>query len=899
MTTSELPKAYEPQAVEERWYPYWMDNGLFASKDRDDRKSFALMIPPPNVTGSLHMGHGLNMTLQDVIVRTKRMQGYNTSWVPGMDHAGIATQNVVERQLAEQGIDRRDLGREAFIKKVWEWKEKSGGMIVGQLKKLGASCDWERERFTMDEGLSVAVRKVFVELYKQGWIYRDKRLVNWDPKLQTAISDLEVIQKESKGKFWKFKYPVAGAEGQFITIATTRPETLLGDTAVAVHPEDERYKDLVGKQLELPIVGRLIPVVADEYSDPEKGTGAVKITPAHDFNDFEVGKRHNLDVINILDAEAKLNENVPESYQGLSREKARDKVVAEMEALGLLAGIDDVVNQVPYGDRSNVVIEPWLTDQWFVDAEKLAGPALDAVKKGKTTFYPKNWEKTYFDWLENIQPWCISRQIWWGHQVPAWFGPDGEIFVAETAAEAKEQARAHYGDERELIQETDVLDTWFSSALWPFSTLGWPDKTPALKTFYPTGTLVTGFDIIFFWVARMMMMGKRFMGDVPFKHIYIHALVRDPHGQKMSKSKGNVVDPLELMDRFGTDAFRFTLASLAAQGRDIRMSEDRVEGYRHFCNKLWNAARFFFMHVEQGDAVDWNEEVPAKSLSLADKWILNKFQKVTRTVSEALEVYAFDQAAKALYKFVWNEFCDWYLEASKGHLSGKPEERAACLHTFAKVFDGCLRLLHPFMPFITEEIWQKLQDTTQGAAAEGEVRSIVVAEWPEFTKRAVHVKDAERFDLIAGIVSAVRTIRSENTVSPAKKIPVILRTTDDATQKLLGTYSGYIRELAKLQRLEMRITPVTEGPLAAAVVEGIEVYVPLDGLIDIAAEQERLTKEIAKAEKNLAGIKGKLSNASFVDRAPADVVQTVREQQERVEGELEKLQEVLGRLTAA
>ncbi|UCH74969.1 MAG: valine--tRNA ligase, partial [Rhodospirillales bacterium] len=690
-----LDKSWRPDEVEAKQYTRWEEEGDFAAGRSENADSYCIVIPPPNVTGSLHMGHALNNTLQDILIRRKRMQGLNVLWQPGTDHAGIATQMVVERMLEEEGIRRRDLGREKFLEKVWEWKAESGGTITGQLRRLGASCDWSRERFTMDEGLSRAVLKVFVALYKQGLIYKDKRLVNWDPKLHTAISDLEVVQHEVKGHLWHFKYPIEGTENKYIIVATTRPETMLGDTAVAVNPEDPRYRDLIGKHAILPLVGRRLVIVGDEHADPEQGSGAVKITPGHDFNDFEVGRRHDLEVINIFDAEARLNDNVPEKYRGMDRFEARKQVLADLEAEGLIEKIEDHVHMVPYGDRGGVPVEPWLTDQWFADAATLAKPAIAAVEEGRTRFVPENWTKTYYEWMRNIQPWCISRQLWWGHQIPAWYGPDGEVFVEETEEEAQESAKAHYGKDAELTRDPDVLDTWFSSALWPFSTLGWPDETLELKRYYPTDVLVTGFDIIFFWVARMMMMGLHFMGKEPFHTVYIHALVRDAKGQKMSKSRGNVIDPLELVDKYGADALRFTLAALTMPGRDVRMDESRVEGYRNFGTKLWNAARF----CEINQCLPARDFDPKSAEAPLNRWIVGEIARCSAEVDRALEVYRFDEAANAIYAFTWNTFCDWYVELAKPLLAGDDaavvaETRA----TAAWVMNRLLRLLHPFMP---------------------------------------------------------------------------------------------------------------------------------------------------------------------------------------------------------
>ncbi|HEX9702734.1 MAG TPA: valine--tRNA ligase, partial [Rhodospirillales bacterium] len=744
-----LDKTYRPAEVEQRHYAEWEESGAFACGGaRANAKPFTIVIPPPNVTGSLHMGHALNNTLQDILIRYQRMKGRDALWQPGTDHAGIATQMVVERQLADAGKTRHDLGRDAFISRVWEWKAESGGTITGQLRRLGASCDWQRERFTMDDGLSQAVRKVFVELYKQNLIYRDKRLVNWDPKLHTAISDLEVEQREITGKMWYFKYPVEGRDGEFVTVGTTRPETMLGDVAVAVHPEDARYRHLIGKTCILPIVGRKLTIIADEYADPEKGSGAVKMTPAHDFNDFEVGKRHNLKMVNVLDKDARLNQNVPEKYQGLDRYDAREKVVAEMESLGLFEKVEENLMTIPYGDRSGVVIEPWLMDQWFVDAQRLAGPAITAVEQGRTTFVPKQWENTYYEWMRNIQPWCISRQIWWGHQIPAWFGPDGEIYVEETEQAAFAKAEAYYGKPVELKRDEDVLDTWFSSALWPFSTLGWPEERPELRRYYPTDVLITGFDIIFFWVARMMMMGLHFMGEVPFHTVYIHALVRDEKGQKMSKSKGNIIDPLQLIDKFGADALRFTLTALAVQGRDVKLSESRVEGYRNFVTKLWNAARFCQMNdCRPVDGFD-----PRSVQQTVNRWVVGKLAEAAQGTTTAIEAYRFNDVAGTLYQYTWGTFCDWYLEFVKPTLeSGDAAAKAETRATAAWVLDQLLHLLHPIVPFVTEELWATLSDARSG--------SLILSPWPDLDDSLVNADANAEMDWVVRLISQVRAVR--------------------------------------------------------------------------------------------------------------------------------------------
>ena len=789
-----LEKTYSPADVEGRLYDKWEKSGAFASDSASKADPYVIMMPPPNVTGSLHMGHALTFTLQDILVRYNRMNGKDTLWQPGTDHAGIATQMVVERQLGEQNVTRHDLGREKFIEKVWEWKEQSGGTITNQLRRLGASPDWQRERFTMDEGLSAAVRKVFVTLHKQDLIYRDKRLVNWDPKLLTAISDLEVVQKEVKGHYWHFKYPIEGRDGEFITVATTRPETMLGDTGVAVHPDDERYQDLIGQYCILPIVGRRIKIVADEYADPEKGSGAVKITPAHDFNDFEVGKRCGLEKINILDDHARINDEAPEEYRGLDRFEARKLLVAKMDELGLLEKIEDTVHMVPYGDRSNVVIEPYLTDQWFVNAEVLAKPATEAVEDGRIRFVPKNWENTYFEWMRNIQPWCISRQLWWGHRIPAWFGPDGEFFVEETEEEAIAAAKAHYGKDVELTQETDVLDTWFSSALWPYSTLGWPDKTPELDKYYPGDVLVTGFDIIFFWVARMIMMGMHFMdGKIPFKDIYIHALVRDENGQKMSKSKGNVIDPLELIDEYGCDALRFTLTALAAQGRDIKLAASRVEGYRNFATKLWNAARFAEMNeCKPVDGFD-----PANVKSTLGRWIVGKTVEASKSVGAGIEAYRFNEAASSAYQFVWGSFCDWYLELAKPVLMGDDEEAKAEIRAVtAWVLDQILLILHPVMPYITEELWDKISDNRSSM--------LMSASYPKFDETLIDRAAEAEVDLSIRLIGDIRGVRSEMNVPPGAEVPIYLV---DATDAMKAAVSAQEAQAVSYTHLTLPTTP--------------------------------------------------------------------------------------------
>ncbi len=863
-----LDKTFRPDEVEARHYAEWERAGAFAAGTRRNALPYTIMMPPPNVTGSLHMGHALTFTLQDVLIRYERMRGRDALWQPGTDHAGIATQMVVERQLEAMGQSRHQLGRETFLKKVWEWKAESGGTIITQLRRLGASPDWARERFTMDAGLSDAVRKVFVQLYREGLIYRDKRLVNWDPKLHTAISDLEVEQREVKGHLWHFRYPIEGQAGRHIVVATTRPETMLGDTAVAVHPDDERYRDLVGKHVILPLVGRRIPIVADLHADPETGSGAVKITPAHDFNDFEVGRRHRLEMVNVFDENAHLNEDAPAAYRGLDRFKAREAVVAAMQALDLVEKIDDHAMTLPYGDRSGVVIEPWLTDQWYVDAATLAKPAIAAVEQGDTRFVPKQWESTYFEWMRNIQPWCISRQIWWGHQVPAWYGPDGKVFVAETEEEAAAEAARHYGVAVPLRRDEDVLDTWFSSALWPFSTLGWPQSTPELDRYYPGDVLVTGFDIIFFWVARMMMMGLHFMKDVPFRTVYIHALVRDEFGQKMSKSKGNIIDPLELIEKYGCDALRFTLAALAAQGRDIKLAESRVEGYRNFATKLWNATRFCQMN---GCVLDVSFD-PLLAQQKVNRWIISRLVQTARDVEAAMADYRFNEAANAIYHFLWGEFCDWYLEFTKPILAGgdaaaAKETRAAT----AWVLDQVLHLLHPFMPFLTEELWQQT-----GGQAASRAKLLMLSDWPAFQEGQVDEKAIAEIDWIIRLVSEIRGVRTEMNVPPGAQIPATLHDAGETTRRRLDAYRDLVLRLARLSTVEAVDRPVTKGA-AQMVIDETTVALPLAGVIDVTLERARLAKELDKARGEIAKLEKKLGNEQFITKAPPEVVEEQRQ----------------------
>ncbi|MGZ9096671.1 MAG: valine--tRNA ligase [Micavibrio sp.] len=882
-----LEKTFQPEKVESQHYEQWEQSGVFSAHPESNRMPFTIMMPPPNVTGSLHLGHALNTTLQDIMVRYYRMNGRDALWQPGTDHAGIATQMVVERNLAADGINRRDLGREKFVEKIWEWKAYSGGTITSQLRRLGASPDWGRERFTMDEGLNKAVRRVFVQLHKQGLIYRDKRLVNWDPKLHTAISDLEVVQKESKGHMWYIKYPIQDSTERFITIATTRPETMLGDTAIVVNPEDERYTDLVGKFAILPVVGRPIKIIADNYVDKEFGTGAMKVTPAHDFNDFEVGKRHGLEIINILDINARINENGPEDYQGLDRYEARKKILAELEEMDLLEKVDSITNSVPYGDRSDVVIEPFLMDQWYVDAKTMAQPAIEAVRSGKTEFVPKNWENTYFNWMENIQPWCVSRQLWWGHQIPAWYGPDGSIFVEETEEEAYAAARKQFGDKVRLERDEDVLDTWFSSALWPFSTLGWPDKTPELNKYYPGDVLTTSFDIIFFWVARMMMMGIHFMGEVPFKKVYIHALIRDAKGQKMSKSKGNVIDPLDLVNKYGADALRFTLAAMAAQGRDIKLSDDRVEGYRNFATKIWNSARY----CQMNHCIPDTDFDPATVTAIPNKWVINQVTELEAAISKGIESYKFNDAATAIYQFIWGTFCDWYLEFTKPVIQGDGNPLAEeTRRTTAWVLDQALLLLNPFMPFITEELYNEMAERPLN-------KMLISSEWPQYPN---HLKDPEaaaEMDWMIRLITEIRSVRADMNVPAAAKINLLVKGANAVTQARLTTYDEIIRRMARLETIGL----TGEAPKGAihAVVDEATIILPIADIIDLDKERSRLRKEIEKLNAELAKIHTKMADKKFVDNAPEEIIEEQRTRQSNFQSTLNKLSQALKQLEAA
>lgn len=906
-----LEKTFEPRAAEPRLYAQWEESGLFAPRTDGAAEAYSIVIPPPNVTGSLHIGHALNNTLQDILARYHRMKGKAVLWLPGTDHAGIATQMVVERQLAAAGnIGRRDMGRDAFIEKIWEWKAESGGTIVRQLRRLGASCDWSRERFTLDEGLSAAVRKVFVQLHKEGLIYRDKRLVNWDPHFQTAISDLEVEQREVDGAYWHFAYqladgvtyehPVAFDEDgkatefetrDFIVVATTRPETMLGDTGVAVHPDDERYAGLVGKLVTLPITGRRIPIVADDYADPTKGSGAVKITPAHDFNDFGVGKRAGLPSLNILDAFGRITDvdtpDVPADYVGQDRFAARKAIVARAEEEGWLREIEKTKHVVPHGDRSGVVIEPWLTDQWYVDAKVLAQPALKAVEQGDTVFEPKSYEKIYFEWLRNIEPWCISRQLWWGHRIPAWYGPNGEIYVAETEEDAREQAMADYDSEVALTQDEDVLDTWFSSALWPFSTMGWPEKTEDLERFYPTSDLVTAADIIFFWVARMMMMGQHFMGEVPFKRVIINGLVRDEKGQKMSKSKGNVIDPLGIIDELGADPLRFTMAILSGT-RDIKLSKQRIEGYRNFGTKLWNAARFSQMNeARRIEGFD-----PATVDQTINRWIRGELTKAERAVSQAIEGGRFDDAAGALYRFVWNVFCDWYLELAKPVFQGADEAAKAETRAMtAWTLDQTLKLLHPVMPFITEELWAELGK--EGPARDG---LLIGAEWPVLPDAFIDASAEAEIGWLVDLVGEIRGLRAEMNVPPSAKPPLAFVAPDAVTAERIARHRDLILTLGRVSE----VGSADAAPTGAVtfVSGGSTIALSLAGIIDLTAERARLEKEIAAFDSDIGHVNKKLGNPNFVSRAAPEVVDEQRAKLAEAEAGKVKLQAALARLAS-
>ena len=908
-----LNKTYDPTATEARLYQAWEQSGAFACDPRSNRTPYTIMMPPPNVTGSLHMGHGLTFTLQDVLIRYQRMRGKDVLWQPGTDHAGIATQMVVERQLAAQGQDRRTMGRDAFLEKVWEWKEESGGTITRQLRRLGASPDWARERFTMEPALNRGVNKVFVQLYREGLIYKDTRLVNWDPKLQTAVSDLEVEQKEIKGHMWHFRYPLVDDPTQYLCIATTRPETMLGDGAVAVNPEDERYKHLIGKWVNLPLTGRQIPVIADSYANPEKGSGAVKITAAHDFNDYQVWLRHrdrdyftkqlNGGLINLMDRFARLNDNCPQAYRGLDRFEARKQVIADMEAQGLIDKIEPITHAVPHSDRSGVVVEPWLSEQWYCDAKTLAEPAIKAVEDGRTKFVPQQWENTYFAWMRNIEPWCISRQLWWGHQIPAWYDIHGNVYVAETPEEAIELARKNSQSKIPTIvksedeafkltfqtyehnepnincyylwRDEDVLDTWFSSALWPFSTLGWPDQTPELNRYYPSDTLITGFDIIFFWVARMMMMGLHFMKDVPFRIVYMHALVRDEKGQKMSKTKGNVIDPLDMIEKYGCDALRFTLANMSTPGRDIKLAPARIEGNRNFATKLWNAARFCQMNECRWDASFRPESVT----NVVNGWIIGETAAAAAKVAALLDDYRFDLSSSAAYDFIWNIFCDWYLEFTKPILSGSDEAaKAETRATTAWVLAQILKILQPFIPYLTEALWQEIVSKDKLLMSEA---------WPEITPTAAHVAAREEINWVVRLIGAVRATRAELNVPAGAQIQLQIKEASPASLARLERHKDVIVRLARLAA----VTPVTTVPKGAAqtVLDEALLILPLADVIDLEQERARLGKESEKLAAEIQKLKAKLANQDFVNRAPPEVVEEHRERVTEAEATLDKL----------
>ena len=869
-----LSKFFNFLEDENKIYINWEKSDSFKSKK--NKEAYSIMMPPPNVTGSLHMGHALTFTIQDILIRYHRMQGKEVLWQAGTDHAGIATQMVVERKLLEEGLDRRTLGREQFIEKVWEWKEESGGSINNQLRRLGASADWSRERFTMDKGLSEAVKKVFVDLYNDGIIYRDKRLVNWDPKLLTAISDLEVEQKEQEGSLWHIKYPID--QDNYIVVATTRPETMLGDSAVAVHPEDSRYKDLIGKHCNLPLVEKTIPIIADEYADPEKGSGAVKITPAHDFNDFEVGKRHQLEFINIFDQFAKINENAPSKYQGLDRFEARQLILEELQGLGLLIKEEKQDMVVPYGDRSGVVIEPWLTDQWFCNAKKLSIDPIKSVKEGKTNFVPKNWENTFFNWMENIQPWCISRQLWWGHQIPAWYGPDKKCFVALSIDDANLKAKKHYGKETELIQDEDVLDTWFSSALWTFSTLDWPNKTYELERFYPGNVLVTGFDIIFFWVARMMMMGSYFMKQTPFKDVYIHPLIRDEKGQKMSKSKGNIIDPLVLLDKYGADTLRFTLTALLNPGRDVKLAEDRVKGYKSFTNKIWNAANFLNINdVTFIDSLDDNK------ISLdTSKWILKEYENVQAEYFKNIEKYQFHEIASLIYHFTWHTFCDWYIEFIKSDFAND-EKSEETKKVSGWIFIQILKLLHPIMPFITEKLWLSLVDS----------QSFLMSQ--NFTKISFDnsFNDSNKYTKkVIEMMTALRNLRANLNISYKNEIEIFVDTKNEDLKKFISNYQNEFKRLIKTKSIKFEQVS-SQKKSAFIVLNEITILIPLEGIVDTEKEKSKLNDKKNIYTKKLKVVLDKLNNKAFIDKAPDNVIENFKIQEKEINSSIEKIDEII------
>jgi len=901
MSSRELSKSYDPKSVEQKWYEFWLQKNYFHADENADGVPFSIVIPPPNVTGQLHIGHALNSSLQDVLVRWRRMSGRNTLWVPGTDHAGIATQNVVERQLAKDHIDRHALGREKFIEKVWEWRQEYGGRIISQLKRMGASCDWQRERFTMDEGLSRAVREVFVTLYEEGLIYRGERLINWCPRCHTALSDIEVEHEDEKGKLYHIAYPLSHDHNIRLTVATTRPETMLGDTAVAVHPLDPRYKDLIGKTVDLPLTDRKIPIIGDSILvDLEFGTGAVKVTPAHDFNDYEAGQRQlpNLPRIKMLDDKAEILPDIPDVLSEVSKhvagrpvKKARGMIVELLQERGYLIKTEDHAHTIGKCYRCRSVVEPYLSPQWFVRTGPLAEPAIKAVEDGRVRFVPKGWENTYFEWMRNIKDWCISRQIWWGHRIPAWFCDDcGTISVSRTDATACSKCGS-----KNVRQETDVLDTWFSSALWPFSTLGWPDTTKELSVYYPTSILITSFDIIFFWVARMIMMGLHFMKDVPFRDVYIHALVRDAEGQKMSKSKGNVIDPIVMIDQYGTDAFRFTLAAFAAQGRDVKMSAERIEGYRNFANKIWNASRFVLMNLDEGFFP--NPEVLTANSSLADRWIVSRLNSVIKESLAALADYRFNDIASTLYQFIWHEYCDWYLELSKPALSRDKgsAERAAAQTVLAHVLESALRLLHPIMPFITEEIWQTLPEETRvgGHRARGRCESITVSPYPAADEKLIDGGIERDMQLVMDTILAIRNIRGEMNIAPSMQISANVKVETEELGEHLEKSASYVMTLARLKELHIGVSETKPRAAATGVIKGAEIYVPLEGILDLTQERDRLQKEIAKISKDIDVFSKKLSNRDFVDKAPKAVVEKDTAKLEEFKAKREKLEQSL------
>ncbi|GAB3012808.1 valine--tRNA ligase [Bowmanella dokdonensis] len=915
-----MDKTFDPQNIEQARYQAWEEQHCFRPSGKGE--SYCILLPPPNVTGSLHMGHAFQHTIMDALTRYHRMKGDNTLWQCGTDHAGIATQMVVERQLNAQGKTRHDLGREKFVEKIWEWKEHSGGTITSQMRRMGTSCDWDREAFTMDEDLSNAVQEVFVQLHEEGLIYRGKRLVNWDPVLHTAVSDLEVLNEEEAGHMWHMRYPLADGSGELV-VATTRPETMLGDTAVAVHPDDERYQALIGKEIKLPLTGRLIKIIADDYVDPEFGTGCVKITPAHDFNDYEIGKRHSLEMINIFTADAKINDNAPAAYQGMDRFVARQKVVQDLDSQGLLVKVEDHKLKVPRGDRTGAVIEPYLTNQWYVAVESLAKPAIEAVESGEIKFVPENWNKTYYQWMYNIQDWCISRQLWWGHRIPAWYDDNENVYVGRDEAEVR--AKHSLSEDVKLRQDEDVLDTWFSSALWPFATLGWPQKTPELDTFLPTSVLVTGFDIIFFWVARMIMMTKKFTGKIPFKEIYITGLIRDEQGNKMSKSKGNVLDPIDLIDgidletlvekrtagmmqpqlaekiakrtkeqfpdgiaAYGTDALRFTFAAMASTSRDINFDMGRVEGYRNFCNKLWNASRFVLMNTEEQDTGKDGGEL---ELSLADKWIWARFQQTLETFESAIKDYRFDLAAQAVYEFTWNQFCDWYLELSKPVLSAEAStdaQKRGTRHTLVNVLESLLRLMHPFMPFITEEIWQRVAPLSQGGVGGAH---LMTQSFPVQDDSLVDEQVLADIEWVKQVIVGVRNIRGEMDISPSKPLSVLLRNAGDEDKRRLADTELLLSRLARLEEITV-LAAGDKGPASASAIVGeMEVLIPMAGLIDKDAELARISKALEKLQGDMARTQGKLSNESFVSKAPEAVIDKEKAKLAEFQTQVDKLME--------